>query len=56
VGFNLGVNGLRGFKKTLKLIQEGMYKEAATAMLQSCWAKQVRRRAKELAQLMRGKE
>ncbi len=52
--FNLGINGLLGFKNTLKLIEDGKYKEAAKAMLQSHWASQVGNRAIELSSMMEG--
>jgi len=54
--FNLGINGLLGFKNTLKLIQDGKYKEASRAMLQSKWAAQVGDRAIELSRMMEGEK
>lgn len=53
MGFNLGINGLLGFKKTLRAVAEGRYDEAATMMLQSKWAHQVGVRARRLAMIMR---
>ena len=53
MAFNLGVDGLLGFKNTLKMIENGDYEGAARGMLNSLWAKQVKGRAKELAELMR---
>lgn len=50
--FNLGMQGLLGFKNTLKLIEAGQYKSAATNMLVSKWAGQVKGRAKRLARMM----
>src|SRR4029077_7264974 len=50
--FNLGIGGLLGFHHTLTLIQVGQYAEAAEAMLQSTWAKQVGSRATRLAAQM----
>ena len=50
--FNLGLTGLLGFKNTLGLVQQGKYAEAATAMLQSRWAGQVKGRAIRLARSM----
>ena len=47
--FNMGVNGLLKFKKTLKYIENKEYKEASIEMLDSKWAKQVGRRAKRLS-------
>jgi len=50
--FNLGLNGLLKFKKTLSLIEIGNYKEAAKEMLNSKWAKQVGIRAIELSKVL----
>lgn len=52
--FNLGINGLLGFKNTLAMIEAGNYEAAADNMLNSKWAYQVGDRAKELADIMRG--
>jgi lysozyme len=52
MAYNLGVPGLLGFKRTLTLIKETMYAEAAAAMLQSKWAAQVGERAKRLSKQM----
>lgn len=51
--FNLGINGLLGFKQTLAFIEAGEYEKAANAMLASKWAKQVGNRALQLSELMR---
>jgi len=51
--FNLGINGLLGFKNTLAFIAAGDFERAANGMLASKWAKQVGRRAIELSELMR---
>ena len=48
----MGVTGFLKFKSTLALIKEGRYTEAATAMLQSKWAKQTPKRAARLAKQM----
>lgn len=53
MSFQLGVDGLLGFKNTLKLIEEGKYENAAHAMLQSLWAKQTPERAKRMSEQMR---
>lgn len=59
MAFNLGVDGLLpggekpGFPQTLELIRTGKYAEAADAMLKTLWAKQVGKRAKKLAKMMR---
>jgi lysozyme len=50
--FNLGINGLCTFVNTLALINTGRYKEAATGMLSSKWARQVGDRAKRLSVMM----
>jgi lysozyme len=50
--FNLGPTRFRGFKRTIKAIADGKYKDAATYMLESKWAKQVKGRAKRLALMM----
>ena len=52
MSFQLGVSGLLKFKNTLELIRTGKYVEAATAMLQSLWAKQTPKRAARLAKQM----
>jgi lysozyme len=51
--FNLGIDGLCGFKNTLAAIQGGDYERAAAGMLASKWASQVGGRAIRLAQMMR---
>lgn len=60
MAFNLGVQGLLGFKNTLALVKAGAYAAAAEAMLDSLWARQVGvgteaqpGRARRLANLMR---
>ena len=53
MAFNLGLNGLLGFKNTLRFISEKNYEQASRNMLQSLWAKQVKVRAEELAERMR---
>lgn len=50
--FNLGPTRFRGFKNMLKAVKESRYSDAATAMLASKWAKQVKGRAKRLANMM----
>jgi lysozyme len=53
MAFNLGVNGLLGFKKMLAAIDDGYFTRAAAEMLDSKWARQVGDRALELAEQMR---
>jgi len=52
MGFNLGVNGLLGFKNTLEAVRTGRYNQASAGMLASLWAKQVKGRAVRLAHEM----
>lgn len=53
MAFNLGINGLLGFKLTLRAVEEGQYELAAKYMLHSRWAIQVGDRATRLAAMMR---
>ena len=53
MSFNLGITGLLNFKNTLHFIEIGDYKSAATAMLDSQWAKQVGTRATEDADILK---
>jgi lysozyme len=50
--FNMGVQGLLGFRNTLKAIQEHRWSDAKKGMLSSKWASQVGDRAKRLADMM----
>jgi lysozyme len=54
--FNMGLGGVRKFEKFLKAVELGNYDTAADEMLDSLWARQVKSRALELAQMMRGPE
>ena len=49
MAFQMGVDGLMGFKNTLAMMQAGLYAEAAKGMLNSLWAKQTPERAKRLS-------
>ncbi len=51
--FNMGLGKLCTFKKMLSAVQRGDYTAAANEMLNSRWAVQVGRRAKELAEMMK---
>ena len=53
MAFNLGYR-LKGFRKMFAAIKRGDFVEAAKEMLDSRWARQVGRRAEELAEIMRG--
>jgi lysozyme len=52
MAFNMGVTGLLAFKNTLRLIKEGEYMKASVEMLDSRWAGQVGRRAKDLSDIL----
>lgn len=53
MAFQLGVPNLKAFVNTLRLIEEGKYKEASVEMLNSKWARQTPERAKRLSEAMR---
>jgi lysozyme len=53
MAFNLGVEGLMGFVRTLKAVEDGRWADAAAGMLASKWARQVGVRAERLAGMMR---
>jgi lysozyme len=53
MSFQLGVQGLMGFKNTLAKVEAGDYAGAADNMLQSKWATQTPNRAKRMAEQMR---
>ena len=53
MSFQMGIDGLLGFKNTLAMIQRGDYNGAADGMLNSLWAKQTPERAKRLSNQMR---
>ncbi len=53
MAFQMGVDGLLGFKNTLNMIESGQYEAAARGMLQSKWALQTSSRAKRMAEQMR---
>lgn len=52
MAFNMGRVKLALFVRLRRAIAEGDYKQAADEMLNSAWAKQVGKRATELAELM----
>jgi lysozyme len=51
--FNMGINSLKKFKKTLGFVRDGDYRRASEEMLKSKWATQVGNRAKELSEQMK---
>ena len=51
--YQLGISGFSKFKKTIYLLETEQYKEASVEMLDSLWAKQTPRRAKELSEVIR---
>lgn len=51
--FNLGIKGLKGFKKFLKALEHKDFETASKEMLQSRWARQVKGRAQVLSDLMK---
>lgn len=53
MAFNLGVEGLLKFVRTLESVRLGRYAQAAEQMLQSKWARQVGPRAERLSKQMR---
>lgn len=53
MAFQMGVEGLLGFKNTLSMIERGDYDAAADGMLNSLWARQTPARARRLAIQMR---
>lgn len=53
MAFQMGVDGLLGFKNTLAMVKGGDYEAAAKGMLHSMWAKQTPERAERMAEQMR---
>jgi lysozyme len=53
MAFQLGINGLLGFKTTLALVQGGNYDRAAEGMDDSLWSKQTPARCARLQKQMR---
>lgn len=52
MAFQMGTEGLLAFERTLQLVEEGEYEQAAKAMLQSKWAKQTPARAERMSRQM----
>lgn len=53
MAFQMGINGLAGFKNTLVMISNGNFTGGSSGMLQSLWAKQTPKRAQRHAEVMR---
>lgn len=53
MAFQMGTDGLLGFKNTLEMVRTGRYTDAAKGMLNSLWAKQTPQRAKRHSEQMR---
>lgn len=53
MSYQMGVEGLLGFKNTLAMVKAGDYEAASKGMLNSLWAKQTPARAKRLSEQMR---
>ncbi|QDK97320.1 lysozyme [Acinetobacter tandoii] len=53
MAFQMGTEGLLGFKNTLEMVRTGRYTDAAKGMLNSLWAKQTPQRAKRHSEQMR---
>lgn len=51
--FNMGINKLKGFVNTLRMMQAKRYDAAAGGMMNSLWARQVGDRAVRLSTMMR---
>lgn len=56
MAFQMGIDGLLGFKNTLAMVKSGNYTEAAANMLASKWAQQTPGRAKRMSEQMRTDE
>lgn len=52
--FNLGLAGFKKFKKMIAAIEKEDWTEAACQMIDSRWAAQVKKRAVDLAVMMKG--
>lgn len=53
IAFQLGINRLLGFKKSLELLKAGRWDAAATEFLDSTWAKQTPERARRVTDMIR---
>jgi len=53
MAFQMGVDGLLGFKNTMAMVRAGDYEGASEGMLQSLWATQTPERAKRISKQMK---
>lgn len=53
MAFNLGITRLLGFRKMIDALQRGEYCRAAAEAMDSKWARQVGRRARNIATMIR---
>ncbi len=51
--FQMGASGLRGFKNSLSMVEQGRYSDAAANFMLSKWAKQTPARAKRVTDMIR---
>lgn len=56
MAFQMGVEGLMKFARTLEAVRDGHYEHAAALMLQSKWATQTPKRARRMARQMETNE
>jgi len=54
MAFQMGINGLLGFRKMISAMKIGHYDRAYTEALDSRWAKQTPERAMRIAKMIRG--
>jgi lysozyme len=52
MAFQMGTNGLLGFRQTLAYVRDQRWPQAASSMLSSTWAKQTPARAARMARQM----
>jgi lysozyme len=53
MAYNLGMTGFFKFEKTIAFLEKGDFESAANEMLNSKWANQVGKRAKELVTMIK---
>lgn len=53
MAFQMGIQGLFGFKRALKAVEDGDWDEAGREMLDSKWARQTPKRARRTAYMIR---